>query len=62
MEQHDKMLVNNLICETLHPENYIAKLYKQLQNLSPSLQEKLIKESNKYVKQMFLAKTTQSRK
>ena len=21
MEEHDKMVVNNLICETLHPEN-----------------------------------------
>ena len=31
MEKHDKMIVNNLICETLHPENIIAKLYKTLQ-------------------------------
>ena len=27
MENHDKMVVNNLICETLHPENGIAILY-----------------------------------
>ena len=26
MEEHDIMSVNNLICETLHPENEIAKL------------------------------------
>jgi hypothetical protein len=31
MEEHDKMDVNNLICETLHPENRIAKLYIDLQ-------------------------------
>jgi hypothetical protein len=31
MEKHDKMIVNNLICETLHPENSIAKLYRVLQ-------------------------------
>ena len=27
MEEYDKMMVNNLICETLHPDNVIAKLY-----------------------------------
>lgn len=35
MEEHDKMVVNNLICETLHPENGIAKLYRDLQKLNP---------------------------
>ena len=29
MEEHDKLVVNNLICETLHPKNKIAKLYKK---------------------------------
>jgi hypothetical protein len=27
MEDYSQMLVNNLICETLHPDNIIAKLY-----------------------------------
>jgi hypothetical protein len=27
LAQHGKMEVNNLVCETLHPENIIAKLY-----------------------------------
>ena len=27
MEKHDKMMINNLICETLHPENIMAKLH-----------------------------------
>jgi hypothetical protein len=27
MKKHRKALVNNLICETLHPKNIIAKLY-----------------------------------
>ena len=27
LHKHGKMSVNNLICETLHPENLIAKLY-----------------------------------
>ena len=26
LEKHDRMLVNNLICETLHPDNIIAKI------------------------------------
>ena len=27
LEKHDKVYVNNLVCETLHPKNNIAKLY-----------------------------------
>jgi hypothetical protein len=27
LDQYGKMEVNNLVCETLHPENIIAKLY-----------------------------------
>jgi len=27
-EEHSTMFVNNLICETLHPDNLIAKIYK----------------------------------
>jgi hypothetical protein len=48
MEEHDKMIVNNLICETLDPENCIAKLYKVLQTLNPKQQEELIKKLNEY--------------
>jgi hypothetical protein len=51
MEEHDKMMINNLICETLHPKNYMAKLYKELQNLTPLQQYELIKESNEFIKQ-----------
>ena len=43
MEKHDKMIVNNLICETLHPENSIAKLYRVMQkeiNILNSLNER----------------------
>jgi hypothetical protein len=48
MEEHDKMMVNNLICETLHPENTIAKLYMILQKLNPREKEKLVKYFNEY--------------
>jgi hypothetical protein len=27
MEKHDKMMINNLICETLNPENILAKIH-----------------------------------
>jgi hypothetical protein len=46
MKEHDKMLVNNLICETLHPENSIAKLYLFLKGMTPEMQQKYIKEYN----------------
>ena len=48
MEQPDKMMVNNLICETLHPENCIAKLYRTLQGLTIQQQNELINKLNKY--------------
>ena len=49
MEQPDKMMVNNLICETLHPENSIAKLYKALTNLNAEQQNEVIIKFNKCV-------------
>ena len=49
MEEHDKMVVNNLICETLHPENGIAKLYRDLQKLNPEQQNDLINNYNEHV-------------
>ena len=48
MEEHDKMVVNNLICETLHPENGIAKLYRYLKKINPEQQNDLINSHNKY--------------
>jgi hypothetical protein len=42
MSEHTTMRVNNLECETLHPENCIAKLYKVLQNLKRDEKEKMI--------------------
>ena len=48
MEDYEKMVVNNLICETLHPENSIAKVYNMLKDLSPEKQQKLIKAVNEY--------------
>jgi hypothetical protein len=49
METHDKMLVNNLICETLHPDLLVAKLYKALQELPPSYRDAMLKKVKQYV-------------
>jgi hypothetical protein len=62
LENHDKMLVNNLICETLHPENYIAKLYHILPNLTEKQSEKLIKEINAKVEKRSIISSTNGRK
>jgi len=43
-----EMMVNNLICETLHPENKIVELYKILSKMPEIEQEKIIKEYNDY--------------
>ena len=48
LKHHDKMMVNNLICETLHPDNKIGELYKVLSKMSQTEQQKFIKEYNNY--------------
>ena len=49
MEEHDKMMVNNLICETLNPENTVAQLYMILQTLTPEKQVNVIKQYNEHI-------------
>ena len=50
LKKHDKMMINNLICETLHPENIAAKIsqMKNKQKKNKAIQElsKIIKENN----------------
>jgi hypothetical protein len=48
MEKHDKMEVHNMICETLNPENPIAKLYIMMKNSTPEEQKRMAKEYNEY--------------
>ena len=49
MEDHEKVSVNNMICETLHPTNYVAQLYRVMNKLDHSERERLIKEVNRLV-------------
>ena len=50
LKKHDKMMINNLICETLHPENIAAKIstMNNGQKKNKAIQElsKIIKENN----------------
>jgi len=50
LKKHDKMMVNNLICETLHPQNIAAKIstMKDGTKKNKTIQEltKIIKENN----------------
>ena len=48
LKKHDKMMINNLICETLHPENIAAKIntIKDIQK-----KNKIIKDLNKIIKE-----------
>lgn len=57
LEEHDKMVVNNLICETLHPDNGVAKLYTVLPTLTPEEQNELITELNNRLLERKINKT-----
>lgn len=50
LKKHDKMMINNLICETLHPKNIMAKISTMTdgQKKNKAIQElsKIIKENN----------------
>lgn len=50
LKKHDKMMINNLICETLHPKNIMAKISTMIdgQKKNKAIQElsKIIKENN----------------
>jgi len=57
MEEHNKMVVNNLICETLHPQNYVAKIYKVFNLLTPKRRVEVIKLVNNYDIRKYLCST-----
>jgi FtsP/CotA-like multicopper oxidase with cupredoxin domain len=46
MENYNVILVNNLVCETLHPENYLAKLHLSFKNKNSKEIENIIKNHN----------------
>ena len=57
MENHSTMLVNNIICETLHPDNDIAKIHNVINSIDYNACEKLIKNHNHhYIKNHYYIK------
>jgi hypothetical protein len=50
LEKYDTIIANNLICETLHPCNNIAKLYIYLSKCNLEKQYKVIKNHNSIIK------------
>jgi hypothetical protein len=50
MEEHDMMMVNNLLCETLDPCNALARLTLKMNDLSVFEQSELIRCHNKFVR------------
>lgn len=49
MEEHNKMIINNLICETLDPNNFIAKLHMFLKTKKPKDRLRITKLYNEYI-------------
>jgi hypothetical protein len=49
LETYEKMVVNNLICETLHPDNKVAQLYTLLKQYNIKEQGEIIKRYNSIV-------------
>ena len=48
LDKHSVVYVNNMICETLHPDNIIAKLYTRFS--SKQARDEIIYKLNKYIK------------
>jgi hypothetical protein len=48
LDTYDTMLVNNMICETLHPESKLAKIYRTIPDLTVDNRKKVISEMNEH--------------
>lgn len=61
MKKHNKMVVNNLVCETLHPDNIVSKIYnystcsKQRKQLFRKLQRIIENNQVQEYKNMYLS-------
>ena len=49
LDEYSTINVNNLVCETLHPNNSIAKFFKKYNNVSKKNEKQLVKEINKHL-------------
>lgn len=48
LTEHNKMMANNMVCETLHPANKIGLFYKVLQKYNSIIQQQVIQKYNEY--------------
>ena len=62
MEEYDRIVVNNLICESLHPENTIAQLYTILQGFNLEEQQEIIKQYNEFTLKNKICGSTSSKR
>lgn len=46
LDTHNVMMVNNMLVETLHPNNLISKIYTDTNNLSIEEKSKFFKEAS----------------
>ena len=53
LEKHDKMIVNNMVCETLDPNNLIGQIYMELKNCSPETKTDIIFKYNKIAREHY---------
>ena len=56
MEEHDMMMVNNLLCETLDPSNALSRLTLKMNDLSDSDKSELVRRHNKLVRSRVFLK------
>ena len=57
MEDYEKMVVNDMICETLHPNSEIAKLCNACQNVSERTKREVIRlYNNEYKKRQSVSR------
>jgi hypothetical protein len=52
--EHDKIVVNNMICESLRPDNFVAQFYNKTRHFSPELLQQAIIKVNKVIKEKKL--------
>ena len=50
MDKYAMIKVNNLVCETLHPDNMIAKFYKTIANMTEEEKKKVLMQFNNSVR------------
>jgi hypothetical protein len=61
LETHDKMVVNNMICETLDPRNTIAQLYMSLKHIPEEKHASVFSQYNAFCKVHNIYGTDSSR-